>query len=195
LLQAIELLPEIDPADIPATEFGHANHWVAQAYLGRVYLFYTGYMTNMEQQATTEMVLPDGGTLTKQNVIDQLTDCVNNSGYALVDDFRAGSTKYQWAADEGLQWVGQDGFNSTIGTGNTEVMFSLRYSFADWGWTKGQRTTNRASLFMGLRGNSGLTPFGEGWGWGTVHSGFYDEWADDDLRKQGSVIQVGVVQA
>jgi hypothetical protein len=73
-------------------------------------------------------------------------------------------------------------------------MFSLRYSFADWGWTKGQRTTNRASLFMGLRGNSGLTPFGEGWGWGTVHTDFFEQWDDDDLRKQGSVIQVGVAE-
>lgn len=205
LQKAIELLPAINPASIPATEFGHANHWVAEAYLARVYLFYTGYMTNVEGQATTQFTLPDGGTITKQQVIDYLTDCVNNSGYALQDDFRnlwpyshvnqsAGSVKYPWAATEGLKWAGQDGFNSTIGTGNTEVMFSLRYSFADWGWTKGQRTTNRASLFMGLRGNSGLTPFGEGWGWGTVHSEFFDQWDDNDPRKLGSVIQVGVAE-
>jgi starch-binding outer membrane protein, SusD/RagB family len=203
LKQSIDLLPAINPASIPANEFGHTNHWVAQAYLARVYLFYTGYMTNIEGQATTEFTLPDGGTLTKQNVIDELKDCVNNSGYVLQNDFRnlwpysyvnksAGSVKYPWADDEGLEWAGQDGFNSTVGTGNTEVMFSLRYSFADWGWPKGQRTTNRAALFMGLRGNSGLTPFGEGWGWGTVHKGFFEQWDNDDLRKQGSVIQVGV---
>jgi hypothetical protein len=71
-------------------------------------------------------------------------------------------------------------------------MFSLRYSFADWGWAKGQRTTNRACLFMGLRGNSGLTPFGEGWGWGTVHSDFFNDWSDSDKRKLGSVLRVGV---
>jgi starch-binding outer membrane protein, SusD/RagB family len=157
----------------------------------------------MEGQATTEFTLPEGGTITKQQVIDYLTDCVNNSGYALQDDFRnlwpysqinhtAGTVKYPWAAQEGLRWAGQDGFNSTVGTGNKEVMFSLRYSFADWGWAKGQRTTNRASLFMGLRGNSGLTPFGEGWGWGTVHSDFFNQWDDNDLRKLGSVIQTGV---
>jgi starch-binding outer membrane protein, SusD/RagB family len=203
LQKSIDLLPAINPASIPATEFGHTNRWVAEAYLARVYLFYTGYMTNMEGQATTAFTLPDGGTITKQQVIDYLKDCVNNSGYALQDDFRnlwpysqinitAGSVKYPWAAKEGLKWAGQDGFNSTVGTGNKEVMFSLRYSFGDWGWTKGQRTTNRASLFMGLRGNSGLTPFGEGWGWGTVHSGFFGQWDDADLRKLGSVIQTGV---
>lgn len=200
---AIDLLPEIDPASIPATEYGHANHWVAQAYLARVYLFYTGYMTNIEGQPTTAFTLPDGSTISKQDVIAELTECVNNSGYELLDDFRslwpysyvnqsAGSIKYPWADDEGLQWAGQDGFNSTVGTGNSEVMFSLRYSFADWGWAKGQRTTNRACLFMGLRGNSGLTPFGEGWGWGTVHPEFFEQWDNDDARKLGSVLRVGV---
>ncbi len=202
---AIDLMPEIDPAAIPLAEYGHTNHWIAQAYLARVYLFYTGYMTNIEGQATTAFTTPDGGTITKEQVISELTDCVNNSGYALVSDFRnlwpyshlnqsAGEVIYPWAADEGLQWVGQDGFNSTVGTGNTEVMFALRYTFADWGWTLGQRTTNRSSLFMALRGNSGLTPFGEGWGWGTIHSDFFNQWDNDDLRKQGSVLQAGVAE-
>jgi hypothetical protein len=203
LKKAIETLPRINPATIPETNFGHANLWVAQAYLARVYLFYTGYMTNMEGQPTTEFTLPDGGTLSKQEVIDALTDCVNNSGYALLDDFRnlwpysyvnqsAGSVVYQWAADEGLEWAGQDGFNSSVGTGNTEVMFSLRYSFGNWGWDLQQRTTNRAALFTALRGNSALTPFGEGWGWGTIHTDFFNQWSDDDLRKRGSVLQAGV---
>lgn len=203
LKQAIEFMPEINPAGIPETTYGHANHWVAQAYLARVYLFYTGYMTNIEEQPTTEFTLPDGSTITKQNVIDELTDCVNNSGYALQDDFRnlwpysyvnesAGSAKYPWADNEGLAWAGQDGFNSTVGTGNTEVMFALRYSFGDWNWSLGQRTTNRFCLFMALRGNSGLIPFGEGWGWGTVHPDFFQEWDDDDVRKKGSILQVGV---
>lgn len=205
LQQAINLLPEINPAAIPAEEFGHTNHWVAQAYLARVYLFYTGYMTNIEGQATTDMILPDGSTITKQYVIEELTKCVNNSGYAILPDFRslwpysyvnesAGEVKYPWADAEGLEWAGQDGFNSAIGTGNTEVMFSLRYTFGDWGWLRGQRTTNRASLFMGLRGNSGLTPFGEGWGWGTVHTDFFTQWSDEDLRKLGSVIRTGVAE-
>lgn len=203
LKQAIELLPAIDPAAAPVAEYGHANHWVAQAYLARVYLFYTGYMTNIENQATTEFTLPDGSALNKQYVIDQLKDCVDNSGYAILNDFRnlwpysyvnqsAGSAVYPWADDEGLAWAGQDGFNSPVGTGNTEVMFSLRYSFADWEWKLAQRTTNRAPLFMGLRGNSGLTPFGEGWGWATVHTDFFEQWDNDDLRKLGSVLRLGV---
>src|SRR5690606_23468313 len=68
LKKAIELLPRINPAAIPHEEFGHANHWIAQAYLARVYLFYTGYMTNIEGQATSDIALPEGGTITKQYV-------------------------------------------------------------------------------------------------------------------------------
>lgn len=203
LKMGIDLMPAIDPASIPLNQYGHANHWVAQAILARVYLFYTGYMTNIEGTPTTAFTLPDGSSIGKQDVINELTDCVNNSGYALVSDFRnlwpysyvnqsAGTNKYPWAATEGLQWVGQDGFTSTVGTGNTEVMFALRYTFADWGWTLGQRTTNRTSLFMALRGNSGLTPFGEGWGWGTIHPDFFNSWDNADERKLGSVLQVGV---
>jgi len=201
LKQAIDILPEIDPASITPQAFGHANHWVAQAYMARVYLFYTGYMTNIENQSTTDITLPGGGTITKQNVIDELTDCVNNSGYELVSDFRnlwpysnvnesAGSTVLPWADTEGLEWVGQDGFNSTNGTGNTEVMFSIRYAFGNWGWTNGQIYTNRPALFFSIRGNS-LTPFGQGWGWGTVHPLFFTQWADADPRKLGSVLEVG----
>lgn len=200
---AIELMPEINPASISAAEYGHANHWVAQAYLARVYLFYTGYMTNIEGQATDAFTLPGGGTITKQQVVDELTDCANNSGYALVSDFRnlwpysyvnqsAGSVKYPWADDEDLEWVGQDGFNGTRGTGNTEVMFSLRYSFADWGWAKPQSTSNMVCLYFGLRDNSGLTPFGQGWGWGTIHSELFNQWDNSDSRKLGSVLQVGI---
>src|SRR5690606_10630266 len=57
LKQAIEFLPRINPASIPEEEYGHANLWVAQAYLARVYLFYTGYMTNIEGQPTTDITL------------------------------------------------------------------------------------------------------------------------------------------
>lgn len=202
LKKSIELLPEVNPASISTADFGHVTHWAAQGILARVYLFYTGYMTNIEGTPTTSFTLPDETTIDKAYVVQQLMDVYTKSGYQLQDDFRnlwpysyvntmAGSVKYPWADAEGLEWAGQDGFNSTKGTGNVEVMFSLRYTFADWGWNKGQRTTNRYPLFCGLRGNSGLTPFGEGWGWGTVHSGFFAQWDNDDLRKLGSVIRVG----
>lgn len=201
LKAAIETMPATPFTSIPTSRYGHANKWVAEAYLGRVYLFYTGYMTNIEGQATSDLPLADGGSLSATDVAGYLEDIMNNSGHALASDFRnlwpysylntaAGTTVLPWAEDEGLSWVGQDGHSPTFGTGNYETMFVQRFSFGDWGWTNGNIYTNRLCLFMGLRGNS-LVPFGQGWGWGTVNPKLYTSWDDDDLRKIGSILQVG----
>ncbi|MBW6497949.1 MAG: RagB/SusD family nutrient uptake outer membrane protein [Bacteroidales bacterium] len=200
---AAETMPAVAANTIPVSEFGHANRWVAKAYLARTYLFYTGYMTNIEKTATDVVPLPDGGSLTKAEVIQHLEDVRNQSGHALVTDFRnlwpysyvntsAGTTVLPWAETEGLAWVGQDGHNSTIGTGNPEVMFSLRYAFGNWGWDggTGQKYNNRVCLFFGIRGNS-MVPFGQGWGWGTIHPALFNDWPNDDPRKEGSILVMG----
>ena len=139
---AIETMPAIPYSQIPTSQYGHANKWVAEAYLARVYLFYTGYMTNMEGQATNTLPLADGGSLSAADVKNHLEDCMNNSGYRLVSDFRnlwpysyvniaSGTTVLPWAETEGLSWVGQDGHSPTFGTGNYETMFVQRFSFGD----------------------------------------------------------------
>lgn len=198
---AIETLPATSFPSIPTSEYGHANKWVAEAYLGRVYLFYTGYMTNMENQATTELPLTDGGSLSAADVATYLDDCIAKSGYKLTPDFRniwpysyvnesAGTTVLPWAAAENLSWVGQDGTSPTFGSGNYETMFMQRFSFGDWDWNNGNIYTNRFCLFTGLRDNS-LIPFGQGWGWCTVNPKLWNEWDDADPRKVGSILQVG----
>jgi hypothetical protein len=130
-----------------------------------------------------------------------LNDCINNGGYALASDFRnlwpysyvntsAKANVLPWAETNHLSWVGQDGKASRFGTGNLETMFVQRFSFGDWGWTNGPSYTNRYALFTSMRGNSQV-PFGEGWGMGTVNPKIFNEWADTDPRKLGSIIQVG----
>lgn len=198
---AIETLPNRSFTSIPTEEYGHANKWVAEAYLARVFLFYTGYMTNMEGQSTNTLPLVDGGSLSASDVASYLDDCMSSSGYKLTPDFRnlwpysyvnqsAGTTVLPWAATEGLSWVGQDGYSPTFGTGNYESMFVQRFSFGDWGWSNGNIYTNRLSLFTGMRDNS-LVPFGQGWGWCTVNPKLWNTWEDADPRKVGSIIQVG----
>jgi hypothetical protein len=200
-IKAAETLPVIDPMTVPLAEYGHANIWVAKAYIARAFLFYTGYMTNIEKQATTDLPLPEGGTLTKAQVVTYLDDVIANSGYELTPDFRnlwpysyvnesAGTDVLPWAATEGLEWVGQDGPNSTVGTGNKEVMFAKRFAFGNWGWDEGPKYNNRVALFFGIRGNS-LVPFGEGWGWGPIHPVFFNSWPNEDPRKLGSVLEMG----
>ncbi len=198
----METMPNVRSTEIDISHYGRANKWIAQAYLGRVYLFYTGYMTNIENQATTEIPLPEGaGSISKVDVIGYLNDVIANSGYQLLTDFRnlwpysyvnqrAGDVVLPWAENEGLSWAGQDGHHTVNGTGNTEVMFALRYAFGNWGWTKGQSYNNRFPLFFGIRDNS-MVPFGQGWGWGTVHPLLYSQWDDADLRKKGSILEMG----
>jgi len=209
-LKAIELLPGINAKDIALSTYGHANLWVAKAYLARTYLFYTGYMTNIEGTPTTEIPLAEGGSVKKADVIKALEDVRDKSGYKLTPNYGnlwpyayvnesakkadpSGPTPLPWAEKLGLKWVGQDGPNSTMGTGNYEVMFSVRYGFGNWGWGDndggGQRFNNRVPLFLGIRDNS-LVPFGQGWGWGTIHTAFYNTWPNEDPRKDFSVINL-----
>lgn len=201
---AIETIPATSVTSISTSQYGHANKWVAQAYMARVYLFYTGYMTNMEQKATTDLPLIGGGKVSATDVTAYLNDCMSNSGHALVADFRnlwpysyvnksAGKTVLPWAATNNLAWVGQDGVKPTFGTGNRETMFVQRFSFGDWGWNGGQNYTNRLCLFTGLRDNA-LVPFSQGWGWCTVNPKIWNTWSDTDPRKVGSILQVGKVE-
>jgi hypothetical protein len=198
---AIETLPDTPFPTIPTASYGHANKWVAEAYMGRVYLFYTGYMTHMNETSTNELPLVDGGSLGASEVAAYLEDVINNSGYALASDFRnlwpysyvniaAGAPVLPWAAEENLEWVGQDGANPTFGTGNYETMFAQRFSFGDWDWDNGNIYTNRLTLYGSIRGQS-LVPFGEGWGWMTVNPQLWSNWDDDDPRKVGSILEVG----
>lgn len=198
---AIETLPGTPFPSIPTSSYGHANKWVAEAYMARVYLFYTGYMTNMNDTPTSTLPLVDGGSLSAADVTAYLEDVINNSGHALASDFRnlwpysylniaAGETVLPWAAEEGLSWVGQDGANPTFGTGNYETMFVQRFSFGDWAWSNGSIYTNRLVLFSSIRGRS-LVPFGEGWGWMTVNPQLWNNWDDNDPRKVGSILEVG----
>jgi len=199
LKTAIETMPSTIFSDIPTSSYGHANKWVAEAYMARVFLFYTGYMSNMEGQGTSTLPLVDGGALSDTDVIGYLNDCIASSGYMLTDDFRdlwpysyvnesAGETVLPWAEEEGLAWVGQDGHSPTFGTGNYETMFVVRYALGNW--STGQQYNNRMPLFFGIRDNS-MVPYGQGWGWGTVNPNFWHQWNPLDTRRVGSVIELG----
>ncbi len=211
---AAETLPVKSAGAYPLSDYGHANVWVAKSYIARAYLYYTGYKTNILGESTDVLPLADGGSLSKSEVIAELEDVINNSGYKLASDFRnlwpysyvnesartydpdGANPVLPWAEDPDstgvpLAWVGQDGPNSTLGTGNYEVMFALRYGLGNWSYDNGtgQKYNNRVPLFFGIRDHS-LVPFGQGWGWGPVHSDFYAQWSDDDPRKEGSVLNL-----
>jgi hypothetical protein len=198
LKKAIELMPATNYTSISVDRLGHANKWIAEAYMARVFLYYTGYKTNTLGQATSDLPLADGGSVTKQQVVTWLKDCIDNSGYALASDFRnlwpyaytgtPSTGDYAYARDNNLAWVGEDGPAGIHGTGNFESMFMIRYAGGFWD-NGNQKLNNRYCLFFGIRDNS-LIPFGQGWGWGTINPQLVDEWDDADIRKQGSIIDL-----
>ena len=174
--------------------------------LGRAWLFYTGFYGNGTSTADlvstsynplASVALNDGTTLTKQDVIGYIDDCVNNSGYELVPDFRN-----LWAytnnktigddalyKDAGLKWVEDD---NAI---NPESMFAIKFNKqASWSTTIGY--ANGIALHFGVRGGQDVGntfPFGQGWGAGPVAPNLVNDWKaaePNDMRLQATIADV-----
>lgn len=187
LKSAIELM-ESKPAVIPSD--GHATKWAAEALMGRVFLFYTGYY----KKDALPLAGEGGGSVTKDQVIGWIDDCIANSGHSLVSDFRNIWTytnsytakDYDYVKDNNLQWEGD---------GCKETVFAVKFSnLADWGTTIGY--SNNYVLHFGLRTSNGgeeTFPFGQGWGAGPVNPTLWNEWKKDepnDIRREGSILNV-----
>lgn len=197
LKDACDLLPAETRHD------GRVDKYTAEAMLGRAWLFYTGMYgngTSISDLASTtysplqSVTLAGGGTLTKQDVIGYIDDCVNNSGYKLVDDFRnlwaytnrCVVNDYDYTAGKGLKWVEDD--NAT----NPEAMFAIKFNkLASWQTTIGY--ANGIALHFGVRGGQdvGKTfPFGQGWGAGPVAPNLVNDWKaaePNDMRRDASI--------
>lgn len=200
LRDAAENMPAVRST---GNQAGHVDKYTAEAMLGRAWLFYTGMYCNGEDLAAltstnyaplTEVALPDGTTLTKQDVIDYIDDCVNNSGYSLVPDFRnlwaytnrCVVEEYPYTAGQNLKWVEDDAGE------NPESMFAIKYNkLASWSTTIGYG--NGYALHYGIRGESqyaNIFPFGQGWGAGPVAPNLYNDWRNaepDDMRRDASI--------
>ncbi len=202
LRDAVALLPAAKTADSQA---GHVDKYAAQALLGRAWLFYSGMFcngttiadmtsTNYNEDAIKSVELPDGTTLSKEDVVAAIDDCVNNSGYSLVPDFRnlwaytnrCTVEDYDYTAGKGLNWVEND--NGI----NPESMFAIKFSrLASWDTTIGY--ANGIALHFGVRGGQkyGNTfPFGQGWGAGPVAPNLVSDWKaaePNDMRLDATI--------
>lgn len=193
-----------------SSRVGHVDKYTAEAMLGRAWLFYTGMycngttvadMTSTTYNPLTSVELPDGTTLTKQDVIGYIDDCVNNSGYSLVDDFRnlwaytnsKTINDYPYVAGQGLKWVEND--NGI----NPEAMFAIKFNKqASWNTTIGY--SNGYALHFGVRGGQDIGktfPFGQGWGAGPVAPNLVKDWQvaePNDIRLKATVCDVNDTQ-
>lgn len=182
---ASELMSNTTFTAMSADRLGHATKWAAEGLAARAFLFYTGKYNQ------TDAALADGSTLTKNDVIAMVDDCVANSGHKLVPDFRNlwpyayANQSYKYAIDNNLNWVGDD-------KGNTETVFSINFSpYGGWNPPDKLSYSNQLALYMSVRtGGNALQDFGQGWGGGPVNPQLYDSYEDGDLRKAGSIINV-----
>ena len=85
---------------------GHANQYVARAFLARAYMFYEGFYGKIADLSTASpadipLIEQEGskGALSKQQVIDGLTQITGSGAYKLLDDYRSlwqYSNSYVW---------------------------------------------------------------------------------------------------
>jgi hypothetical protein len=185
LKNAIENLPA-EKFGVKPERIGHATKWAAESLLARVFLFYTGYY----QQ--TELPLPDGGSITKQQVIAGLEDVIANSGHTLVGDFRnlwpytnSGTKEdYTYTKGKKLNWVGDN---------NIETVFAVKSGYV----TGYGEAYNYLCQLFGIRGQSNrnnVFPFSDSYGQASVNPIMVQQWAKDEpndtIRRWGSIIDV-----
>lgn len=201
LKKAADIMPSVRKTD------GHVDKYSAEALLGRCWLYYSGMFCNGEELADltssnynplTSLELPDGTTLTKQDVTNYIDDCVANSGCSLVSDFRnlwaytnrCTVEDYDYTAGKGLSYVENDGAASP------ETMFSVKFNkAASWQTTIGY--CNGYALHFGVRGQvdePARFPWGQGWGAGPVAPNLVADWKAAeplDMRRDASVENMG----
>ena len=174
---------------------GHVNRWVAEGLLARVYLFYTGFYSDKEGKSITTLPLMNletnelsSETLGKDYVVGKLEDCIKNSGYSLVPDYRclwtysnkATKPDYPFMADCSDSWY--------MDAHNPEQMFHINAA-------KSSHKYNYLNYYCGLRTfDSGdykkVFPMSRGYGFATVNPDLWNTWDPADIRRKGSIWSV-----
>jgi len=149
-------------AQAPAT-FGRITKWAAEALIGRVFLYYTGYY------GKPDLV----GVVSKAEALAALEDVISNGGFGLVDEFAK-----LWPAAS---------LNNYVGENNKETVFSIRYTYtSDW---NGNVDGNHWMVMMGIRVQA-IYPYGLGWGGATVNPKLWNAYSANDTRRNASIISI-----
>ena len=183
---------------------GHANKFVAEAFIARAYMFWAGFYKNVGELASgsapaIDLVEQEGCTaasLSQADVVKGLQDIVSKGGYKLCEDFRS-----LWQYSNSLLW---DEAQDDQGHAYEFIKDMKRENCFDQPGM-GNGNSNYISVFWGLRngasnqnGNRDNTyPFNQGWGQGTPSCNIWDDWTDaertnnyTDLRKKASLIDL-----
>jgi starch-binding outer membrane protein, SusD/RagB family len=153
---------------------GRVNKWVAKAYLARVFLFYTGYYNK------SDLV----GMYSQTDALNGLEDIISSgAGYGLVESY-----KNLWPASSTSINQAGDALETTYaGKDNKETLFAIKYNITS-NWS-GDVDGNHWLVMLGLRAQA-FSPYGRGWGGGTVNPALYNAYESGDLRRDASIISI-----
>lgn len=201
LKRAIEIMPS-KPWKQTVSGPEHLNKWAAQALLARVFLFYTGFYSKdalplMDDEGNLN------GNITKAEVITALEDCIANSGYSLVKDFRSLWPYSNTVTKKDYPYV-QDADPWVKDGENPEQVFSIKFShMADWN-VRHHGYSNQYMLHFGIRDGGSdpdrykkIFPLGFGWGAGPVSPKLWEEWKaaePTDKRREASILDVSTTE-
>jgi len=159
---AVENIPAVAYNAQPASEHGRITKWAAEAMLARVFLFYTGYYHKTDLAGTT-----------KQQVLNNLEDLIQNSGHDLVPDFAT-----LWPAASLADYAGERNPENIL---NIKATYTSSYN--------GDMDGNHWLVMLGLR-DGNYPPYGQGWGAGSVNPKLWNDYDNTDTRKVASIISI-----
>ena len=200
LYEATSIMPSYKYDGWQKLAFGKVSRWAAEAFLGRAFLFYTGFYGESTWPKTD-------GAIDKDYVAKALKDCIDNSGHDLLSDYRS-----LWAYSNPYTAKDYDYVTDMIekGTcyqeGNKEVLLAINFQYQS-AWSAQLHLTNQYGLFFGIRcdGNNqdddryhvgtdtSVYPFSTGWGCGTVATNLVNDWQriePDDPRRDASILDM-----
>ncbi|HMO62575.1 MAG TPA: RagB/SusD family nutrient uptake outer membrane protein [Ferruginibacter sp.] len=149
-------------AQAPAT-YGRVTKWAAEALIGRVFLYYTGYYGKSDL----------AGEISKAQALAYLEDVISNGGFGLVDNFA-----HLWPAASGTSYAGED---------NKETVFAIKYTYtSDY---NGNTDGNHWLVMYGIREQT-IAPYGLGWGGATVNPKLWSAYGAGDTRRNATIISI-----
>lgn len=180
--------------------FGKVTRWAAEAFLGRAFLFYTGFYGESSWPKT------DGSAIDKAYVSAALKECIDKSGHGLLSDYRSlWAYSNQYTAQD-YDYVKDMTKETYYQEGNKEVLLAINFQYQS-DWSNQLHLTNQYGLFFGIRcdGNNqnddryhvgtetSVYPFSTGWGCGAVATNLVNDWKNaepDDPRRDASIIDM-----
>ena len=201
IYEATSIMPSYKYDGWQKLPFGKVSRWAAEAFLGRAFLFYTGFYGESTWPKT------DGSAIDKSYVSAALKDCIDNSGHDLLSDYRSlWAYSNPWTAKDYDYVTDMIDAGTCYQEGNKEVLLAINFQYQS-AWSAQLHLTNQYGLFFGIRcdGNNqdddryhvgtptSVYPFSTGWGCGTVATNLVNDWMQiepNDPRRDASILDM-----